>query len=65
MLKIVRYNVEMQDMFISSCVLFSSGFVPKLSPGGSGRPGLLFTAVTVVTTVPQGITVRSISTLLL
>lgn len=33
-------------------------------PGGKGRPGLLLTAVTVVTTVPQGITVRSISTLL-
>ncbi|KAK0132110.1 Zinc finger BED domain-containing protein 1 [Merluccius polli] len=36
--------------------------VPELSAVGSGRPGLLFTAVMVVTTVPQGITVRSIST---
>lgn len=41
------------------------GAVPMLSPCGSGRPGLLFTAVMVVTTVPQGMTVRSISTLLL
>ena len=39
--------------------------IPKLSPGGRARPGLLFTAVTVVTTVPQGMTVRSISTFLL
>ena len=36
--------------------------VPVLSGVGSTRPGLLFTAVMVVTTVPQGITVRSIST---
>jgi len=33
-----------------------------LREAGSGRPGLLFTAVMVVTTVPHGITVRSIST---
>lgn len=39
--------------------------VPEPNPGGSARPGLLFTAVTVVTTVPQGMTVRSISTFLL
>lgn len=36
-----------------------------LNPREGGRPGLLFTAVMVVTTVPQGMTVRSISTLLL
>lgn len=47
------------------CSLSFCGAVPMLSPGGSGRPGLLFTAVMVVTTVPQGMTVRSISTLLL
>lgn len=42
----------------------SSGVVPVLL-SGRGRPGLLFTAVIVVTTVPQGITVRSISTFFL
>lgn len=42
----------------------SSRVVPVLL-SGRGRPGLLFTAVIVVTTVPQGITVRSISTFFL
>lgn len=45
----------------SGLTVFSA--LPILS--GGGRPGLLFTAVIVVTTVPQGMTVRSISTLLL
>lgn len=46
-----------------------SGTPCPLSPELSGdalpvsKRGLVFTAVTVVTTVPQGITVRSVSTL--